>query len=94
MDIVLILFCVLLIVWLAVVAIIYLLRPEYFIEDDEGAPDVDMWLAFIFALVIALLTVLVVAMLISHYCVGDNAISLSLRDIIAYNLGKTKCPKP
>jgi hypothetical protein len=65
MDPELVLFCVLLIVFLAIVAYIYIVRPEIFIiTDEEGYVDIDMWKAFVFALLVAVLTVLA-----TGYCV-------------------------
>ena len=92
MDIVLVLFYVLLVVFLAILALIYLTRPQFFTRDDEPIPDIDLWLALIFSLVIAFLTVLVVAILISKYC-GDVRLNFSLRDVIAFNLRKSTCPR-
>jgi nitrogen fixation/metabolism regulation signal transduction histidine kinase len=93
MDTILILFCVLVIVFLAIVAVIYLTRPSYFINEDEASPDIDKWLAFIFGLVIAVMTVIVVAIIWLKCCFTNATLSFSLIDILAFNLTKSKCPR-
>lgn len=60
MDTVLLMFVVLLVVFLAIVAMVYIIRPDALMDCDEMHPDVDMWMTFIFALIVALFTVAVV----------------------------------
>lgn len=60
MDSLLVVFVVLVVVFLAVVSMVYIMRPNFLMNCDDAYPDVDMWLAFTFSLVVAIFTILVV----------------------------------
>lgn len=66
MDPVLLVFTVLIVVFLVVVALVYLLRPPALMNCDEDWPDVDMWKTFAFAMVVAIAHSFVVWFVLKH----------------------------
>ena len=92
MNTLLIVFCVLVVVFLAVIAIIYVVRPTCFIDNDEANPDIDFWLTVNFAIACATIAVGIVGILWYFTCDSRYHTPCTLREFLTFH--STKCVRP